>query len=286
MISLARRPTLRAVLFLLPGIGFLALLFGFPLISAFLGSFGLADGPGEFTTRYYAKVANSAVLRRGFSVTVYYAVAPVVISTILATGLALVIRRPFAGRALFSGLYKLPMAVPGIIVALMVLTLIERGGFFDRLLAPFDLTLPRLVRDPLGVGVIVASVWKQLPFLTLVITGAFAGVPEDVRNAARSLGANRIRAFFLVELPLALPAITAAVLITFVGSLGGFAIPDLIGAPSPLPLSIRMVRAFNEGNASEAYALGMVIAGFGSAVLLSYYALTAGIAHPRRQHDA
>lgn len=277
MIGLRHRPRLQLALFLLPGVGFLLALFGFPLLTALLGSVGLVGDTPAFTLKFYSKIFTSAVLQRGLTTSIYYGVAPVAVTLVLAIGLALALRRHFAGRKLFNGLYKIPMAVPGIIVALLVLTLVEQGGFVDRLLLPLGLHLPKLVRDPWGIGVIAATAWKQLPFMTLVITGAFAAIPEDIRHAARSLGASPLRAFLRVELPLALPGITAAVLLTFIGSMGSFAIPDLIGAPNPLPLSVRMVHAFAEGDTGLVFAIGMVLSAFAVAVLLAYYALTSGV---------
>lgn len=277
MIGLHRRPRLELLLLLLPGAGFLAAFFGFPLLTSLMGSFGLSGDHPAFTLQFYSRIFGSAVLLRSLWTSLYYGVVPVAVTLLLAIGLALALRRHFAGRRLFNGLYKIPMAVPGIIVALLVLTLIEQGGFFDRLLMPLGLKLPKLVRDPWGIGVIAATSWKQLPFMTLVITGAFAAIPEDIRHAARTLGAGPIRTFLRVELPLALPGITAAVLLTFIGSMGSFAIPDLIGAPNPLPLSVRMVRAFAEGDTGQMFAIGMVLSAFAVVVLLAYYALTANV---------
>lgn len=277
MIGLHRRPRLELMLLLLPGAGFLAALFGFPLLTALLGSFGLVGDDPTLTVKFYARIFTSTVLLRSLATSLYYGVVPVAVTVVLAIVLALALRRHFAGRKLFNGLYKIPMAVPGIIVALLVLTLIEQGGFLDRLLLPLGLKLPKMVRDPWGIGVIAATTWKQLPFMTLVITGAFAAIPEDIRHAARTLGAGPIRAFLRIELPLALPGITAAVLLTFIGSMGSFAIPDLVGAPNPLPLSVRMVRAFAEGDMSQVFAIGMVLSAFAFAVLIGYYALTSRV---------
>lgn len=277
MIGLHRRPRLELALLLLPGAGFLIALFGFPLLTALLGSFGLVGDDPALTLKFYARIFTSTVLLRSLATSLYYGVMPVAVTVVLAIGLALALRRHFAGRKVFNGLYKIPMAVPGIIVALLVLTLIEQGGFLDRLLLPLGLKLPKMVRDPWGIGVIAATTWKQLPFMTLVITGAFAAIPEDIRHAARTLGAGPIRAFLRIELPLALPGITAAVLLTFIGSMGSFAIPDLVGAPNPLPLSVRMVRAFAEGDMGQVFAIGMVLSAFAFAVLIAYYGLTSNV---------
>ncbi len=276
MMSLHQRPRLRTLLLLAPGIGFLLALFGFPLLTALFGSFGLIGKGSTFTLKYYDKFFSSYVMWRGLTTSIYYGVAPVAVTLLLAIGLALLLRRHFWGRKLFNGLYKIPMAVPSIIAALMVLTLFEQGGFVERLLLPFGIHLPKMVRDTWGVGVILATTWKQLPFMTLVITGAFAAIPDDMRHASRSLGASPLSTFFLVELPLAMPGITAAILLTLIGSMGSFAIPDLIGAPNPSALSVLMVRAFSEGNIGQVYAIGMVLSGFAILALLSYYALTSG----------
>ncbi|MBS1167644.1 MAG: transporter permease [Proteobacteria bacterium] len=247
MIGLHRRPRLELMLLLLPGAGFLAALFGFPLLTALLGSFGLVGDDPALTLKFYARIFTSTVLLRSLATSLYYGVVPVAVTVVLAIVLALALRRHFAGRKLFNGLYKIP------------------------------LKLPKMVRDPWGIGVIAATTWKQLPFMTLVITGAFAAIPEDIRHAARTLGAGPIRAFLRIELPLALPGITAAVLLTFIGSMGSFAIPDLVGAPNPLPLSVRMVRAFAEGDMSQVFAIGMVLSAFAFAVLIGYYALTSRV---------
>lgn len=285
MTWLRKRPGLKTLLFLFPGIGFLLVLFGFPLFEALLGSVGLTEGLSAFTLEHYAVFATRAVMWRGFTTSIYYGVAPVVVTLVLSIGLAMLLRKHFLGRKLFNGLYKIPMAVPAIITSLMVLTLFEQGGFIDRLLLPLGLQLPKMVRDQWGVGVILATTWKQLPFMTLVITGAFAAIQEDMRHAARSLGASPVSAFLFIELPLAMPGITAAVLLTFIGSMGSFAIPDLIGAPNPSALSVLMVRAFSQGNIPQVYAIGMVLSAFAVAALLLYYALTSGASANARHAD-
>ncbi|MGE8584484.1 MAG: ABC transporter permease, partial [Agrobacterium tumefaciens] len=223
---------------------------------------------------------------RGLTTSIYYGVMPVMVSLAASVPLALLIRKSFLGRKLFSGLYKLPMAVPGIIVGLMVIVVFERGGFLDRLVAPLGLELPKLVRDDWGIGVILASVWKQIPFMTLIITSAFAAIPEDIRYASRTLGASRLKTFLFVEVPLAMPGITAAILLTFIGSMGSYAIPDIVGPPTARPLSVLMVTEFNQGRFNQVYAMGMVLSLFAVSVLLLYYSLTSRIGPGQTRGDA
>ena len=269
---------------LLPGAGFLAVFFLWPLLSTLLLS--ITDEPnGGFTGLFYERIMTRATYWRGLKTSLYYGLVPVLPTMVLSVIFALLLRRHFVGRALFNGLYKIPMAVPGIVVALVMIVMVERGGFVDRLLYPLGLSLPKLVRDEWGIGVILATTWKQVPFMTIIVTGAFASIPVDLVAAARTLGASRLRAFFHVELPLALPGISAAILLTFITSMGSYAIPDLVGPPNPRPLSVIMVALYNEGEFAQVYAMGIVLSAISVVVLLAYYALTSTISTRRSDRD-
>ena len=283
MRGLLRDRRVQLFLLLAPGVGYLLVFFGSPLLSALIGSFRLEDG--SFTLSLYERIFTRPSMIRGLTTSIYYGVMPVIVSLVVSVPLALLIRKSFLGRKLFSGLYKLPMAVPGIIVGLMVIVVFERGGFMDRLFSPVGIALPKLVRDDWGIGVIIASVWKQIPFMTLIITSAFAAIPEDIRYASRTLGASRLKTFLFVEVPLAMPGITAAILLTFIGSMGSYAIPDIVGPPTARPLSVLMVQEFKQGRFNQVYAIGMVLSTFAILVLIAYYTLTSRIGVSQNRGD-
>lgn len=283
MHRLLRDRRMQLLLLLAPGVGYLILFFGGPLVSTLIGSFQKEDG--GFTLSLYERIFTQPSMIRGLRTSIYYGVMPVLVSLAVSVPLALLIRRSFLGRKLFNGFYKLPMAVPGIIVGLMVIVVFERGGFMDRLVAPLGIAMPKLVRDDWGVGVILASVWKQIPFMTLIITSSFAAIPEDIRHASRTLGASRLMTFIFVEIPLAMPGITAATLLTFIGSMGSYAIPDIVGPPTARPLSVLMVQEFNQGRFNQVYAMGMVLSAFAVSVLLAYYTLTSRIGAGQTRGD-
>lgn len=266
----ATRPRLALLAMLLPGLLPLVALFLLPLLWSLLGSLGLEDAHPGLTLSHYADVFARPALRRALLMSLYYGIAPVVVALPAAVGLALLLRRPFFGQSLFGVLYKIPMAVPGIVAALVVMTLFDRGGFVDRLLAPLGFALPRLIRDPWGLGVILTSVWKQLPMMTLVCAGAFGSVSKDISLAARAFGAGPWRTFWHVELPLAMPGISVAMLLAFVATLGYYAIPDLLGPAWPQPLAVHMVSEFGLGHSGLVDALGMVMAACAMAMLVAH----------------
>jgi putative spermidine/putrescine transport system permease protein len=256
---------------LAPGLVYLLVFFAYPLASALAGAFGVDDGP---TLNYLARIGTSPTVWRATQATIYYAFASTAAALVTALPFALALRQPFRGAQLFLALFQVPLATPGVVGALMVLILFEQGGFIDRLLSPLGWHSLPIVRDRWGWGVIVALAWKQLPLMTLVLGDAFARIPAELREAARTLGSGPARTFLFVDLPLAAPGVTAAGLIAFVGSLGAFAIPEIVGPPTPTTLASLMLRDFAEGRMARVYALGLVLTGLTALVLIAYARLT------------
>ena len=276
------RGRLTLLLLLLPGVGYLAIFFGLPLALAFLSSIGLGmTGPAAgLTATHYVELFADSVYRDGLWFSIYVSVVPTVVSLAIAVPLAVALQASFPGRQLFSTLYKTPLVVPGIVAAFIVMILFDRGGMLSRMLAPLGLQLPKLVRDDWALGVVVAMAWKSVPFMTLIIAGSVATIPDDLKAAARTLGAGRLTTFLRVELPLALPGITAATLLVFVSSTGAFAVPSLLGPIYPKPLSVWMYEAaLHDNNWGLASAMGIVLSVVACAILVAYYRLTTGVRH-------
>jgi len=65
-------------------------------------------------------------------------------------------------------------------------------------------------------GVALIHTAMALPFVVIITSGIFVGVPRDLEEAAQTLGCNRVQAFLRVVMPLALPGLAAAAIFTFV----------------------------------------------------------------------
>lgn len=267
------------LLCLLPGVGYLALLFGLPLAGVVIGSFtSRAPGASLPTLDTWVELLSNPVYVDGLFFSLWQGIAPTVLGLIISLPLAALMQMNESSRNLFGTLYKIPLVVPGVVAGFLVLVILDRGGMGTRLLAPLGLEMPRLVRDGLGLGAIIASTWKAVPFMTLIIAGAMAAISRDVLAAARTLGAGRLTILRRIQLPLAQPGITAALLLSFIGSLGSYVIPSLLGPAYPLPLSVHMfVQGFREGNWPMVYAMGTLLSLVAIAVLLAYYAIIGSL---------
>ena len=214
----------------------------------------------------------------GLRFSLWLGISPTIFSLLIALPLSALMQINESSRNLFGTLYKIPLVVPGIVAGFLVLVILDRGGMAARMIAPLGLSMPRLVRDEWGLGAIIASAWKTVPFMTLIIAGAMAAISKDVLAAAQTLGAGRLTILRRIQLPLAQPGITAAVLLSFIGSLGSYVIPSLLGPTYPLPLSVHMfAEGFQKGNWPMVYAMGTLLSVMAVAVLLAYYAIVGSL---------
>ncbi len=267
------------LLCLLPGVGYLLALFGLPLVRVVYGSFTSRDpGAAALTLDTWSQLLANPVFVDGLWFSLYLGIAPTIVSLIVSLPLSALMQANESSRNLFGTLYKIPLVVPGIVAGFLVLVILDRGGMATRLLTPLGIPMPKLVRDEWAVGAIIASSWKTIPFMTLIIAGAMAAISKDVLAAARTLGAGRLTILTRIQLPLAQPGITAAVLLSFIGSLGSYVIPSLLGPTYPLPLSVHMfAEGFQKGNWPMVYAMGTLLSVMAIAVLLAYYAIIGSL---------
>jgi multiple sugar transport system permease protein len=175
-----------------------------------------------------------------------FAAAAVPVELLLGFGLALLCRRSFRGRRLYTTIFLLPMMiVPAVVGYDLSMLLIDQGPFNQVLswLAGRTITV-RWLSDYTAaqVAVIGADVWQWTALTFLVFTSGLAGLPEDPIRAARVMGASRWQIFWHVELPLLKPVIAIAVVLRSMEALKMFDYPMLLTQAGP-------------GNATETIAV-------------------------------
>lgn len=94
-------------------------------------------------------------------------------------------------------------------------------------------------------GVVLIQLVSTLMFMVWIPVAAFQGVDRRLEEAARDVGASAVRVFVSITLPQALPAIIAAVLLTFVGTFYETEGAWLIGAPTVRTMPLVMITFIN-----------------------------------------
>lgn len=90
------------------------------------------------------------------------------------------------------------------------------------------------------VGIVIVHVIGTVVFMTWIPAAAFSAVPRSLEEAARDAGAGRLRVFFTVTLPMALPGILVAAVMSFLASFDEAQGTYLVGAPSYMTMPTEM----------------------------------------------
>lgn len=240
------------VLGLAPALAVLAVLFIGPLLVALVQSLGYAPMYRVRTfpsLRYYTTVLASSRFRLAVLYTSYYALVPTIVSTVLGVALAVVLDRRGRRVRLLSLFFRLPLVVPYLVGAAMVVALYANGGLLARVLYAVGLIestgeFPRILFSAGGWGVMLVYLFKQVPFTFIVVSAVLAGVGPEYEEAARTLGATRARAFRYVVLPRIMPGIVTSSLLVFAFNFQSYETPYLLGTTFPTTLPVEAMRRF------------------------------------------
>jgi putative spermidine/putrescine transport system permease protein len=226
----------------------------------------------------YISIFSSREFYLSFLLTFHISFTSTVLSSILAIGAALLLRRQFLGRAIVNFLFQLNLTVPHLVGAIGILYLFSQSGSFARLAAEWGMiarpgNFPTLVFDPYAIGIILQYVWKEVPFIGVIVLANMQAIGEDYESVARSLGASRWQSFRYVLLPMIFPGVLSASVIVFAFTFGAYEIPALLGANYPAALPVLAYRKYTDVDLAarpEAMAMAIVIALL-SAVMLYLY---------------
>lgn len=170
-----------------------------------------------FTTDWFAQMWANPTLRRALGNSLTIAVSASVLSTCLGIFAARASTRfEFPGRTGIMGFIMLPMVLPEIIIAMSLLVVLLAIGV--------QLSI---------FTVILGHVLICTPYAIAVLTTAFASLDKSLEEAAFDLGETRWGAFRLVILPLVMPGIISALLISFTISLDEFIIAFFLAGSEP-----------------------------------------------------
>lgn len=264
-----RREHPRILILLAPALLALGLLFGGGLLLGLARSFGYMPllGLTEPNLDAYRALFAGGEFWASFALTFYIAFVSTAVSAVLAIGAALILRQSFAGKRAMLFLFQLNITIPHLVGAIGVLYLFSQSGAFARLAREFGMIaqpadFPALIYDPAAAGIILQYVWKEIPFIGIVVLASLQAIGEDYEAAARSLGAGRWQRFRHVLLPLMAPGVIAASVIVFAFTFGAYEIPALLGQHHPAALPVLAYRLYTDVDLAarpQAMAMAMVI---------------------------
>jgi putative spermidine/putrescine transport system permease protein len=192
----------------------------------------------DTTTFRLSEDYTAANYRRAFTEPFFLAVTGRSLSgALVVTAITLCLAFPYAYlmvRARSAALRKvllitlfLPFFIGQVVRAYGWLIILGNQGMLNDLLGAFGLGPYRLLFN--YPAVLFGLVQYMLPFAVLMLAPALTAIPEEMESAAESLGANWLRSFYHVVLPLARPGLVGAGIVVLTLSLTDFAIPAILG---------------------------------------------------------
>lgn len=161
------------------------------------------------------------------------------ISTLLALAIGFpmaygMAKAPDKWRSLLLMLVILPFWTSFLIRVYAWIGILKTEGLMNQFLMWTGIINEPLVVMNTNTAVYIGIVYSYLPFMILPIYSTLEKMDESLLEAAVDLGCSKIKAFWLITVPLALPGIIAGCFLVFIPAVGEFVIPDLLGGTETL----------------------------------------------------
>ena len=208
--------------------------------------YGLTDKTGAFTLENIAAIA-SVGHSRALWLSILLSVISTIICFLLAYPLAMILadKKGRAGGFIIL-LFILPMWMNFLLRTLAWQTLLEKTGVINGILSFLGLPSLRIINT--SYAIVLGMVYNFLPFMVLPLYNALSKIDENVINAAKDLGANKIQTFFHVILPLSVPGIISGITMVFVPALTTFVISTLLGGSKVLLIGNVIEQEFTQAS--------------------------------------
>lgn len=154
-------------------------------------------------------------------------------------------------RFLIDGIFSLPMVLPPTVVGFFLLIFFGKNSAVGQLLMRMGIHVLFTWQ-----GAVIAAAVVSFPIMYRTSLGAFEQVDKNLIYAARTLGMSEMKLFFKVLLPLSLPGVAAATILTFARALGEFGATIMLAGNIPgrtQTMSVAIYTAMQSGNRELAY---------------------------------
>jgi putative spermidine/putrescine transport system permease protein len=240
-----------------PAVMVILLLYLYPFLASFWKSFISKEG--------VLSLANYEKTLRIYRYDILFTLGVTVLSTFIATVLSILVAVYLRlSKGWLSNsigiLYRLPIFLPFVVIAQMMRSFLAPHGVLNLFLAKLNLID---IENPLELfnwaGLTFGFVWKEAPFMILIICGGFQMIDNSYIEAARSVGAKLPQIITKVLIPMNKPTILIAVTLVFCSLVGCFSFPYmLIGGKSPVTITVDIAHRVNYfGDYGVANALGV-----------------------------
>ncbi|MEW6566909.1 MAG: ABC transporter permease [Chloroflexota bacterium] len=195
----------------------------------------------------------------------FVGIVSTIVSTIIGTLAAMAMERyRFPGRMAMDAVLYLPIIIPEIAMAIMLLVWFNLTGIG---FTPWRLEFHRL-RLSVPYSVIIGHVCFNISFVTVVVRARLSQMDRALEEAAQDLYANAWRTFRRVTLPMMMPGIVAGALLAFTLSLDDFIITFFTSGAGFNTLTVYVFGLVKKGVTPKINAISTAMVAFSLALVL------------------
>ncbi len=245
------------LLLVAPALTAIGLLYAAPLLRSLITAF--QDGDGSFSTANIAKALEFYSGDIIFSILVALASLALIAAASIAIAGYLTLGESRWAVPLLRWLYRWPLFIPFIVAGQTARSFLARNGMLNTLLVDAGVLDAAAAQSLLDWrGLVLTFAWKQIPFVTLLLAGAMASLDRSTIEAARNLGAGRLRCLFDIVLPQVRPQLLVALVLSLVTIMSVLSVPAMLISGNPTMMTAMMAhRVTYYGDYAVANALGL-----------------------------
>ncbi|MGV9335493.1 carbohydrate ABC transporter permease [Nocardia sp. NPDC003726] len=225
---MARRRERAGWAFVAPNVAAVAVFLLFPLAFSLYLSFHSWDlfSPMRFVgvDNYRRLFRSDPLFLIALRNTAVFTLLTLVPTVVIGLAVAAALNRKLAGIGLFRTIAFLPLVASAVAMAVVWRFLFTDDGLLNVALGWIGIDAVPWLTDPdwALVSLSIVTVWKSVPFATVILLAAMQGVPETLYEAAKIDGAGALRRFFAITVPLIRGPLSFVFIITIINSVQAF----------------------------------------------------------------
>ena len=237
------RRTREAYGFILPGVLYMLVVVGYPIIYNFILSFkdtsvrNLATGTSKFIGfQNYSELFHNPTFILVLKNTFVFTIGSLIFQFTIGYLLALFFYKKFMLSGPIRGLMLIPYMMPMAVTGLLGQNLFLNSGLINDLLSKIGIAGPAWLTSTSTamIAVVIMNCWVGIPFNMLLLISGMSNISEDVYEASAIDGASRIQQFWKITMPLMKDSILAVLMLGFIYTFRAFDLMFIMTAGGPL----------------------------------------------------
>lgn len=196
------------------------------------------------TLKNYVELVNRSEFWNALSRTFFFTLLGTPLELLAGLVLAGLINKEFRGRGIFRSLFIVPLAIPGIVTAIIlwIMSNYPFGHINDMLIGKYWF-FPRILFHPINwrgsafaalTLSMLGKVWRDMPISMLILLSGLQAIGKDQYEAAETMGADSWQRFRYITIPLLLPAISTVLVLRSIEMWKEFIFPFILAPRYPL----------------------------------------------------